>query len=112
MRAAAVGLILAATVTGCQKPARWDSTNPVHCMTVFGIVSGSAAAQSNQAVVKDLTARQLVIVQANGGLPWIEQIKPESQRLAAEIQQANDEAALSRLLDDCAARHPVGGSQR
>jgi len=107
MRAAVVGLIFAATLLGCQKAARWDSTDPVHCMTVFGLVSASAAAQSNQAVVSDLTARQVAIVQANGGLPWIERIKPESLRLAAEIQEANDDAALSRLLDDCAARNPA-----
>lgn len=106
MRCGLVLLLLIGGLGGCQKPERWDSTNPVLCMTVFGLVSASAAAQSNQAVVNDLTARQMAIVRANGGLPWIEQIKPETQRLAADLQKANDDAALSRLLDDCAARNP------
>lgn len=106
MRCSLVLLLLIGCLGGCQKAERWDSTNPVQCMTVFGLVSTSAAAQSNQAVVNDLTARQMALVRANGGLPWIEKIKPETQRFAAEIQEANDDAALSKLLDDCAARNP------
>jgi len=106
MRCALVLVLALGNLGGCQRADSWDSTNPVHCMTVFGLASAGAAAQSNQALVNDMNARQMAIVRANGGVPWIEQIKPETQRLAAEFEQADDDAALSRLLDECAARNP------
>jgi hypothetical protein len=106
MRCGLVLFLIIGGLGGCQKADGWDSTNPVHCMTVFGLASAGAAAQSNQAAVTDMNARQMRMVRANGGVPWIEQITPETQRLAAEIERANDDAALSTLLEECAARNP------
>ncbi len=106
MRFAVVLVLALGSLGGCQKADRWDSANPVHCMTVFGLASAGAAAQSNRPLVNDMNARQMAIVGANGGVAWIEQIKPETRRLAAEFEQADDDAALSKLLDDCAARNP------
>lgn len=107
MRCVLVLLLVAGCLGGCQQTDKWDSANPVHCMTVFGLASAGAAAQSNQAVVDNMNVRQMAIVRANGGMPWIERIKPEMLRLAAEIEQANDGAALSKLFDDCVAQNPL-----
>lgn len=108
MRAAPLVFLLAGILVGCQKADRLDSANPVHCLTVFGLTAAGADGQSNAAVTNDMKARQLGLVQSNGGIAWLEEVTPDSQRLAAEIEAARDEASVLRLLDECVALHPPG----
>jgi len=109
MRAILFLLLIAGVLAGCQKAARWDSADPVHCVAIFGIASVGAAAQSNNAVVTEMNDRILGLVQANGGAAWLQEITPETHRFAAEIEAADDDAAVLRLFDECAARHPPHG---
>ncbi|MFN3667868.1 MAG: hypothetical protein ACK4VY_01015 [Brevundimonas sp.] len=106
MRVAIVSVLLATTLAACQQSSRWDSTNPVHCLTIFGIGSAAASAGSDAGVVDELNSRMFGIVQANGGVKWIEQVKLESQQFAAQLEAADDEPAALKLFDECAIRHP------
>lgn len=106
MRAVLVLLLIAGALPGCQKAARWDSADPVHCVAIFGLASVGATAQSDTGGVTEMNDRMLRLVQANGGAAWLQEITPEAHRFAAEIEAAGDEAAVLRLFDECAARHP------
>lgn len=109
MRTAPLMFLLAGLLVGCQKADRLDSANPIHCLTIFGIAAVGAAGQSNAAVMNEMKRRQLDLVQSNGGIAWLHQVTPESQRLAAEIEAARDEASVRKLFDECVARHPAAG---
>jgi hypothetical protein len=106
MRVAVTMLVLAGALTACQKADQWNSADPVHCMTVFSLASAGAATASDTALANDMNARMLRIVQANGGVAWLQQITPESQRIAAEIEASPNKEGLRKLLEDCSARHP------
>lgn len=108
MRAAAVVIVLAGALAGCQKADRWNSADPIHCLTIFSLASAGAAAKSDTALANDMNARMLRLVQANGGVAWLQQMMPESQRLAAELEASPDKDGARKLFDDCAARHPAG----
>lgn len=107
MRVAVAVLVLIGALAGCQQTNRWNAADPVHCLTIFSLASSGVATASDTALANDMNARMLRLVQANGGVPWLQQVTPESQRLAAELEAAPDKEFARKLLEDCMARHPA-----
>ena len=98
-------MILAVMSAGCTAAdaSTYDSNNPVHCLTVFGIAS---AGTRTGPIADDMNARILFIVQANGGATWLGNVTPASQRLGAqwEASVSTEGDKVMTLLDSCRAR--------
>jgi hypothetical protein len=82
-----------------------DSSNPVHCMTIFGATSGVARSGP---LADELNARILFLVRSNGGADWLREITPETQRLGAaweeQARASKDGEEFMKLFDECRAR--------
>jgi hypothetical protein len=96
-------------LASCERKAAWDSRNPVHCMTIFGVAGAGGAAQSRTELVDDMNARMSRLAEQNGGAAWVRDITPTSRQLANQIKAAagTDRAALVELFEQCMAQHPA-----
>lgn len=99
----AFAILLAAALAGCSAAdaSPYDSSNPVHCMTIFSVTSGTARTGP---LADELNARILFFVRSHGGEPWLRQITPTSLQLAARWEASADRDAIMRLFDGCRAR--------
>lgn len=106
MRALAL-LTAAAGLASCNGPHRYDSSNPVHCLTIFSLASAGATATANTVLANEMNARMAILVESNGGAEWIARVTPEAQRLAGAIESSKDASAGEALFEQCDAQHPV-----
>ena len=79
----------------------YDSSNPVHCMTIFGATSGTAR---TGALADELNARIVFIVRSNGGAQWLREISPAAQQLGAQWEASRDRDEILRLFEECRNR--------
>ena len=99
-------LPIALSACGPAAAAEYDSNNPVHCLTIFGVAGAAAQAGSHaDAVLADeLIARLSYIVHANGGSTWLSKVTPASHRIAAEWEAAQQHKQALQLFDECRGR--------
>ena len=83
---------------------RFDSTDPVHCMAIFGIAANGAKQASNAAAADEMFRRASFLAGQQGGAAWIEKITPRSLEAGKEMEAAQDERATLKLLDECVAK--------
>jgi hypothetical protein len=79
----------------------YDSSNPVHCMTIFSATSGTVR---TGALADELNARMVFIVRSNGGAQWLREITPATQQLAAQWQASPDRDEVLKLVEECRNR--------
>jgi len=82
----------------------FDSSNPVHCMVIFGIAANGAKQVSQPAVADEMARRATFLAEQHGGLAWIKKVKPQSMEIGKKMEAAHDERATLRLLDECVAQ--------
>lgn len=94
-------------LVGCTSAsaATYDSSNPVHCLTIFSATSGII---KTGPLADELNARIAFIVRSNGGTDWLGQIGPTAQQLAESWEKraraSQGEKEVLSLFDDCRAR--------
>ncbi|MCA1199893.1 hypothetical protein K9B35_18150 [Sphingomonas sp. R647] len=81
----------------------FDSSDPVHCMVIFGIAANSARQMGQPAIADEMTKRVSFLAERHGGAGWIKQITPRSQEVGRKMEAANDQRATIKLFDDCVA---------
>lgn len=103
MRRMVLPLLLALPLSGCgvASASPYDSTDPIQCMTVFGVTS---AAARNGPLANELNARILYIAQANGGAEWLRQVTAPSRQMAASFEAAADKEPVLELFEECRDR--------
>lgn len=96
-------MLAAFSVAGCAvaNAQAYDSANPVHCITVFGV---AGAAANRGPLAEEMYARVLAIVQANGGETWLREIHPVTLQLAARWEASGDRVEIMKLFDECRDR--------
>lgn len=82
----------------------FDSSDPVHCMVIFGIAANGAKQASQPAVADEMVRRATFLADQRGGLAWIKKVTPQSLEIGKKMEAAHDERATLRLLDDCVAQ--------
>lgn len=82
----------------------YDSSDPVYCMTIFGIAANAANEMSNADLANEVTMRLFYLASQHGGVEWIRKITPDTIQAAARMEAAHDETATIKLLTDCEAR--------
>jgi hypothetical protein len=82
----------------------FDSSDPVHCMVVFGVAANGAKQVSQPAVADEMVRRASFVAEQRGGLKWIKKITPQSMEIGRKMEAAHDERATLRLLDECVAQ--------
>lgn len=96
-------VMLLATGCGNADSRTFDSSDPVHCMVVFGIAANSARAIGQPGIAAEMTHRLTDLAERNGGADWIARITPQAQEIGRKLEAARDERATIRLLQDCEA---------
>jgi hypothetical protein len=81
----------------------FDSSNPVHCMVIFGVAANGAKQVSLPAVADEMERRASFLAEQHGGAAWIKTITPQSMEVGKKMEAAHDERATLRLLDECVA---------
>ena len=98
--------LLGLAAAGCSnaRAAEFDSNDPVTCLTIFGIIANSARQNGESQFGEELVGRSMRIVQQQGGLPWLENVKPQSMEtaMAMEAKLAGDKALA--LFEECRNR--------
>jgi hypothetical protein len=91
--------------TGCSTvdATTFDSTNPVHCMVIFGIAANSARQISQPMVAKQMMRRFSVLADHHGGSAWLAKIDAEALAVAKRMEAANNRKATIQLLEECEA---------
>lgn len=107
MRAAITLLTVVGSLASCEGPPRYDSSNPVHCLTVFSLASAGATAADNADLAEDMNARMAALAASRGGSEWIARVTPEARRLAATLEGSADPSVGQALFQHCSARHPA-----
>lgn len=111
----ALYLVALIGMTGCASAnaSPYDSTDPVHCMTIFSATSGSARTGP---LADELNARIIFIVRANGGADWLREITPAARQLGLNWEEraraSQDGEAFMKLFDDCRARQDANPNFR
>lgn len=82
----------------------FDSSDPVHCMVIFGVAANGAKQVSQLAVADEMVRRASFLAEQQGGPEWIRKITPQSMEIGRKMEAANDERATLRLLDECVAQ--------
>lgn len=71
---------------------------------IFGIAANGAKQVSSQTAVNEMVKRASFLAEQQGGAEWIKKVMPESIRIGAGMEAAQDERAILRLLDECVAK--------
>jgi hypothetical protein len=104
---AQVGLLGCTSATASS----YDSSNPIHCMTIFGVTSGTARSGP---LADELNARIVHIVRSNGGADWLREIAPAGKQLAMSWEEraraSQDGKEIMKLFDDCRSRQDADAS--
>ncbi len=100
-------LALAAGGCGAASAKSYDSSDPVHCMTIYGATSGTVRTGP---LADELNARIFHIVRSNGGAEWIRKITPVTLQLGAQWEAAPDRAEILKLFDECRSRQDADPS--
>lgn len=82
----------------------FDSSDPVVCLTIFGIAVNGHKQAGNIDAADRLVARSAVLVRKQGGVEWLKKIAPEALKVGTTLEAANDRNATIRLLEACEAR--------
>ena len=96
-------LVFLMSASGCNNATAksYDSSNPVNCMTVFGIVR--AAPETTPEVRQLLEEKALALGLKHGGLNWVKKIEPDAIKFAKKLEADKDVEAVTRLVEDCMA---------
>jgi hypothetical protein len=105
----AIPIMLAVATGGCGAASAksYDSSDPVHCMTIYGATSGTVRTGP---LADELNARILHIARTNGGTEWIRRITPVSAQLGAQWEAAADKAEIIKLFEECRKRQDADPS--
>ena len=106
MRGAIALLTAVGGLASCEGVPRYDSSNPVHCLTVFSLASAGATAANNADLANEMNARMAALAVSNGGSEWIARVTPEARRLAATLESSTDPSIGQALFEQCSARYP------
>jgi hypothetical protein len=111
MRRSALSVLLLMGFSACTSAdaSPYDSSNPIHCMTIFGATSGTARTGS---LADELNARMVFIVRSNGGQQWLREISPAAQELGAQWQASQDRNEVLRLFEECRNRQDADPNYR
>ncbi|MES2904788.1 MAG: hypothetical protein V4696_11435 [Pseudomonadota bacterium] len=93
--------------------ASYDSSNPVHCLSIFSATSGTTRTGP---LADELNARIVYIVRSNGGADWLRGITPTAQELGmsweARSRASQDGEEVMKLFDECRSRQDSDPSFR
>lgn len=112
MRQLILAGLLIVPAYGCANAnaATFDSSDPVQCMTIFGIAAAGAKERGQHELAEEMIGRQMLLAEQQGGVEWIKDMAPRSVELAQKMEAAQDVQATLELLNQCKARQNAGSA--
>lgn len=99
-------LLLALPLAACGSASAspYDSTDPLHCATIFSIGAAGAAERSYGAVAEEMNSRLIYVAKTQGGADWLNAARPKGLELAKSWEGSLDGPKAIRLLEECRAK--------